>query len=143
MSIILIFQDVDTQLKDLIRTNNEEEQLFYLKVTPRSQNPPEYRYEIIFIFNSSTTTDIDSSSTIIELDSSLVTTDDSSNKTSTKSKEKMCMTDNQDSTNADEVLAPNAKRALFQTRDQKTETRSKKKMKTDKHVEDADVLSSG
>ncbi|CAA2971334.1 Hypothetical predicted protein [Olea europaea subsp. europaea] len=42
-----------------------------------------------------------------------------------------------------EVLAPNAKRALFQTRDQKTETRSKKKMKTDKHVEDADVLSSG
>lgn len=69
------------QLNDVIRTEIEEEVLFYLKMTPKRQSPPEYLYEIIFIFDSSTTTTyVNSSNTISQLDYSPAM-DDNNNST--------------------------------------------------------------
>lgn len=65
-----ILQDPDAPLSEIIQTETKEVVL-YQKMTPKRHNPPEYQYEIIFIFDSSCTiADVNSSDTMSELDPS-------------------------------------------------------------------------
>lgn len=73
--ILYLRREPDTEL-NVMNIESDVELLFYLKVTKKPHNLTEYRFEIIFIFNLSTSiTNSNASTTITEINPSTITSD--------------------------------------------------------------------
>ncbi|XP_022886260.1 uncharacterized protein LOC111402301 isoform X2 [Olea europaea var. sylvestris] len=137
-------QNPNTVLNNLTQTSSEIELLFYLKAIQKKKDPPEYRYEIIFIFNPITSSaDVESSSAMIEVNPSTIGSDvkDSTQMNTsldTKAKHKVHNTNAELSTNMKEITVPSAKRPLFQKPDENIQMESKAKKENTKAYESDD-----
>lgn len=122
----------NTELDNVMKIESDTVLFFYLKVTKKCHNPPEYCSEIIFIFNSSTTiTDSNASNTITGINpSNPAGMKESSINKDAKSKNKMYSQASEVSTHTKEITLQNAKRSLFQPSNVITETNSKSQKKT-------------
>lgn len=74
--IFYLLRKPNAEFNSVMKTKSDTELLFYLKVTKKHHNPPEYGFEIIFVFNSSTSiTDSNASTTMTEINPSTITSD--------------------------------------------------------------------
>lgn len=100
--------------------------LFYLKTTEKRYDPPEYRFEIIFLFNSSTPTEMNSS-TILNDPNIPTEMKESSDNKHAKGKNKVHGQPDENSIAAEEITPPHEKRSLFQPSNVPIEAESKPK----------------